>query len=224
MKISVLLPTRGRVEPLIKAIRSLLDNFSNHNSIEILLRFDLDDLNTVETVKTLIAYDNRVQFFVGQPHGYRGAYIYINELSACARGEWLLLFNDDAIMETRDWDKEIEKHNGKIVFLDTTIRKLWFPIIPRQVFLVLGHFSLATQCDSWICDIGEMLKIIVPTSISILHDRADLTGNNNDVTYKNSQSQYQTDYRNPRDEELRKNDALRLKEYIDGLQDRETKL
>lgn len=223
MKISVLLPTRGRVDPLVKAIRSLLDNFSNDNSIEILLRFDMDDLSTVEAVKKLLACENRVQFLVGQPYGYRGAYIYMNELSASARGDWLVLFNDDAIMETKNWDKEIEKHNGKMVFLDTTIKKLWFPIIPRQVFLILGHFSLATQCDSWICDIGEMLKIIVPTPISILHDRADLTGNNNDATYKASQSQYQTDYRNHKDEILRENDALRLKKYIDSLKENEDK-
>ncbi len=223
MKISVLLPTRGRIRPLVTAIRSLLDNFSNDNSIEILLRFDMDDLNTVEAVKKLIAYENRVQFFVGQPYGFRGAYIYINELSASARGDWRVLFNDDAIMETRNCDKEIEKHNGKIVFLDTTIKNFCFPIIPRQVFLILGHFSLATQCDTWMYDIGEMLKIIVPTSISILHDRADLTGNNNDATYKASQSQYQTDYRNPGDEILRQNDALRLKKYIDSLKENEDK-
>lgn len=217
MKISVLLPTRGRVNALITAIRSLLDNFSHENDIEILLRFDEDDLDTVEKVKKQIGDEERVHFCVGQKYGYAGSHRYLNELSASARGDWLMLFNDDAIMETKNWDKEIEKYIGQMVFLDTVKRDMQFPIIPRKVFEILGHFSLSTHCDTWIWDIAEMLKIRSPTSISILHDRADLTGNNRDVTFETSQKQYMTDYRNPRDEALRAKDALLLKNYIEGL-------
>lgn len=217
MKVSVLVPTRGRVNALMTAIRSLLDNFSNENSIEILLRFDDDDLDTVEKVKKQIGGEERIHFCVGHKYGYTGIHLYMNELSASARGDWLMLFNDDAIMETKNWDKEIEKYNGQIVFIDTIRHNMQFPIIPRKVFNILGHFSLSTHCDTWIYDIGEMLKIIVPSTISILHDRADLTGSNRDATYEASQKQYQTDYRNPKDEALRANDTLLLKNYIESL-------
>lgn len=209
MRISVLLPTRGRVGALISSIRSLLDNFSNDNSIEILLRFDDDDLNTAESVKRLIGNEERIHFCIGQKYGYRGLHRYTNELAASARGDWLILFSDDALMQTKDWDKEIEKYNGQMVFLDTVAQDMHFPIIPRKVFDVLGHISLSTHCDTWICDIGDTLKIRVPTPINILHNRADLTGSNIDATY--NARQYQTNYRNPMDEALRMGDALLLK-------------
>jgi len=214
-KISVILPTRGRINALITAIHSMLDNFSNENDIEILLRFDDDDLDTVESVKKQIN-DQRVKFHIGYKHGYAKAYHYVNELAAKSTGEWIMFMSDDSIMKTKNWDKEIEKYNGRMVFLDTIKQNMQYPIIPRKVFEILGHISLSTHCDTWIYDIGKMLKIITPTSIDILHDRANITGNNRDATFESSQKQQMTDYRNPKDEALRAQDALLLKEYIEG--------
>jgi len=213
-KISVILPTRGRVNALTTAISSMLDNFSNENDIEVLLRFDDDDLDTLEAVKKQIN-DQRVKFIIGYKHGYAKAYHYVNELAAKSTGEWIMFMSDDSILKTKNWDKEIEKHNGQMVFLAPN-GKMHYPIFPRKVFEILGHISLSTHCDTWVADIAKMLNIITPTSIDILHDRADITGNNRDATFESSQKQQMTDYRNPKDEALRAQDALLLKEYIEG--------
>ena len=216
MKISVLLPTRGRITPLIATINSLLDNFSSDNEIEILLRFDEDDNNTFETVKQNID-DRRIKYLVGPRYGYPGLHHYLNELASEAKGDWLMLFNDDALMQTKYWDKEVEKYNDKMVFLDSHSNQntfsLLFPIVPRKVTEIWGHFSLSRHCDGWMNDIANMLEIKVVLPIHILHDLADLTGNNRDETHKGRK--YLDVYRNPEDEALRKYDALVLKRYME---------
>jgi glycosyltransferase involved in cell wall biosynthesis len=50
MDISVILPTRGRPDSLIKAIESLLKTKSNKTEIEILIAYDSDD-TTILNVK-----------------------------------------------------------------------------------------------------------------------------------------------------------------------------
>lgn len=217
MKISVLMPTRKRVDPLIASINSLLDNLSSDNDIEILLRFDDDDLDTVGAVKKVID-DERVKYFIGPRYGYPGFYRYINQLASEAKGDWLMLMNDDALMQTKNWDKEVEKYDGKMVFLDSNTNHgifiLIFSIVPRKVFDILGHFSLSSQCDTWLYHIGEMLKINVVTPIHIFHDRADLTGHNRDTTFE--EREYDKDYLSAKNKELRAHDAELLKRYIEN--------
>ena len=51
MKISILLPTRGRTDVLKKSIMTLLDNVKEPQDIEIILGLDEDDSETIDFVK-----------------------------------------------------------------------------------------------------------------------------------------------------------------------------
>lgn len=226
MKISVIIPTRKRIDPLVTTIKSLLDNISQDNDIEILLRFDEDDMNTLYSVKQKVddaaqyattKYNGNIKYFIGQKYDYAGLHRYVNELAIMADGDWLMMMNDDAMMQTKNWDKEIEKYNNQMVFLDSHTNhnrfSMIFPIIPRKIIDIWGHFSLSRHNDGWINDIGNMLGINIVTPINILHDSEELTGHNADETWKNRVGE--PVYANPEDETLRKYDAKLLKKYID---------
>ena len=51
MKISILLPTRGRTEVLKASLMSLLDNVKEPKEIEIMLGMDEDDTDVISYVK-----------------------------------------------------------------------------------------------------------------------------------------------------------------------------
>ena len=51
MKISVILPTRGRTEVLKTSLMTLLDNVKEPNEVEIILGMDEDDTEVIEYVK-----------------------------------------------------------------------------------------------------------------------------------------------------------------------------
>jgi hypothetical protein len=47
----------------------------------------------------------------------------------------------------------------------------------------MGHFSLSLHNDSWVEVVARDAGIMVRVPIRIVHDRADLTGNNDDGVY-----------------------------------------
>ena len=59
-----------------------------------------------------------------------------------------------------------------------------FPIIPWDWFRCLDHLSLHGQNDAWVSEIAYLLDIMQDVPIKVLHDRADITGNNNDEIFK----------------------------------------
>ena len=104
--VSVLIPSRGRPQRLADTIGSLWDKAIDKNQIEFVLKIDEDDPETVTTVRDLIADGlKRVKIFVSpRGRGYLDLHIYLNDLCKHAEGDWLVIFNDDAIMETEGWD------------------------------------------------------------------------------------------------------------------------
>jgi glycosyltransferase involved in cell wall biosynthesis len=177
--ISVLVPSRERPELLARSIDSL-----GEGDLEILVRVDDDDPRLDE-------YRRRFPgLVIGRHHGYLGLHHYYNELAERARGDWLLLWNDDGMMETPNWIEIVRSFDGKMVVLNpATNHNNWeidmnvFPILPRKMVEVMGHFSLSNHNDSWMEFVARDAGIQVRVPISIHHDRADLTGNNEDGVY-----------------------------------------
>jgi len=130
------------------------------------------------------------QVWVTPRLGYRNLHVYVNELSARATGDWLFLWNDDALMTTPGWDEEIAKFNGQMVVVNPQTNhgnhqfgNCIFPIIPKRMFDLLGHFSLSNHNDTYVEYIANTLGIRRDVPILVCHDRADLTGANNDSVY-----------------------------------------
>lgn len=233
--ISVLLPTRGRVASLEKTIRSLLDLADDAKKIEILLAVDRDDPATIdfasETLRDLLRdhYGCGLTVMTFNPIGYLRLNEYLNALTKVSTGDWLFFVNDDAVMTTQGWDREITAHNGRTCLLraETNNQHPYaiFPILPRSWIEVTGHISAHQINDAWVSHIGYMLDIVVNIPVYVRHERCDLTGLNDDTTYRN-RPMLEGNPSDPRDfnhtvwREIRLKEAVKLCEFIERKENR----
>jgi hypothetical protein len=192
-KLAILLPTRGRSEALGKSVRSLIDLADDYTQIQIMFAFDKDDsvgrgyfdqelkpyLDSVKASYTAMLFD---------PLGYIRLHVYNNKLAQYTDSDWLVIWNDDAIMQTQGWDTEILKYNGdfKLLAFHTHNDHPYsiFPIVPRKWYELLGYISPHPTQDGWLSQQAYMLDIWQRIPVDVLHDRHDLTGNNNDTTFQ----------------------------------------
>jgi len=194
--ISMLLPTRGRTEMLKRSIESLVNTAADPSRVEIILGIDEDEQDILskylqeEVASFLKEHNVECRANVFTPMGYTNLHQYVNTLAASANGDWLFFWNDDGVMLTENWDNEIEKYNGQFKLLAPKDNHdghpyAIFPIVPRDWFMLMDHLSLNAQNDAWLSHIAYMLDIYERNDVEFLHDRADLTGNNDDETFQN---------------------------------------
>jgi hypothetical protein len=192
-EISVLLPTRGRREALKTSVMSLIDQAADVSKIEILLGVDDDDRDTQEWCRANIFPEIEAQgvdalILEFQPLGYIRLNEYVNLLAKDAQGRWLMFWNDDAQMVSRDWDLSITEHNGHFRCLRMPTHRehpyAIFPIVPREWFYLFNRLSAHQLSDAYISQVSYIVGIMQNIDVEVIHDRFDLTGNNNDETYK----------------------------------------
>lgn len=193
--ISILLPTRKRKNILLKSIKTLVETANHPDQIELLLGIDEDDPETKEFLQTEVAEYLRetgveCRASVFKPMGYERLHTYVNTLAAGARGDWIFFWNDDGLMVTQGWDDVITSYTGQFKLLAPRDNHdghpyAIFPIVPRDWFTLMDHLSMNTQNDTWLSHIAYMLDIFERIDIEFIHDRADITGNNNDETFQN---------------------------------------
>lgn len=192
--ISVLCPTRHRVNLLQRSVLSLVTHASDWYSFQMLYAVDADDDETLSFLKeseTFIRAQDRYHVSP-ERHGYGGFHIYANELCRLAAGEWLMLWNDDAVMLTDGWDKLIEDQETEWVLSLRSNHSdgiVAFPVVPKHWVVRIGHFSLNPHNDTWWQMIGNLTDRTRWLDVDVLHDRADMTGNNADQTYSETRQQ-----------------------------------
>ena len=191
--ISILLPTRGRTTMLRDSLLSLADRADDVSQVEILLGVDHDDEKTIEWCEenilpeldqrgcsyTVLGFDRL---------GYIRLNEYVNTLAAQAKGQWLVFWGDDAVMLTQGWDQRIlEVDKFRVLRIPTHNQHPYaiFPIVPREWHELFGYVSAHQLSDSWVSQIAYMTDIVQDIEVEVIHDRFDITGNNNDDTFKN---------------------------------------
>jgi glycosyltransferase involved in cell wall biosynthesis len=179
MTVSVLVPSRERPELLARSIESL-----RGGDLEVLVALDDDD-------PRLADYAGIGTAVIGPHYGYSSLQRYYNGLANRASGDWLLLWNDDCIMETENWIEIVRSHDGEMVVMNPrSNHNNWdidmnvFPVFPRKIVELMGHVSFSRHTSSWLEYVARDAGIMIRVPISIHHDRADLTGNNDDAVYR----------------------------------------
>ena len=219
-RLSVLLPTRGRGELSFKSLKTLWDNAETNDGIEYLIAVDDDDLESVEYYdKTIVPYTKEqgidLRVWSVKRLGYKKLNEYLNFLGNKSNGHYIMFWNDDAIMKTESWDKEIDQYRDKFRVLRMPDQSQHpyslFPIFPRKWMSLLGTISPQAMSDAWISQIAYLCNIMVNIPVSVIHDRFDLTGNNNDETYRN-RPQTDVDREDPMD---LNSQQMVLKRYTD---------
>lgn len=229
-RVSMLLPSRGRTVMLKDSVKSLIDHADQPDRIEWLMGFDNDDQSSIDyfidDIVPLIESSGGTYVCARfEPMGYANLNRYLNSLAKHARAAWFVFWNDDAVMMTDHWDSEIASRGTRfcIQAFDTHKKHPYsiFPIVPRAWFEELGHLSQHSLTDAYISQIAWLLDIMEQIPIAVEHRRFDLTGENDDATYR-SRKMYELEgnINNPRDfnhaeqRQLRIKDAYKLADYL----------
>ena len=227
-KISVLLPTRGRTTALTKSVESIVKNCSDLSAIQIVLGIDQDDLigrkHFLEQIRpyldSLNVHYRAIEF---EPMGYAGLNRYYNGLAKESSADWLFVWNDDAVMETKNWDKVVAEHDGKFTLLKIHTHNEHpysiFPIYPKEWYDLFGFLARHQMIDAELSQLAYMLDLMTIVEISATHDRADLTGNNKDATFTNKtlyegNPSHPLDFHNPVFVNARIQDCETISKYL----------
>jgi hypothetical protein len=208
----------------------LFNRAVDSQNIHLMLGFDNDDHAGIEHFQTEIQpwldkKDINYDAMVFEPMGYTRLNEYVNALALATSADWYMFWNDDAIMETTGWDREINKHTGEFKLLAVHTHRdhpySIFPIAPREWLLELGYLSPHQISDAWLSQQAYILDIFERIPVWVTHDRHDLTGNNDDDTYKN-RIMYEGNPTDPKDFNhaswvmLRMNEAEKLSKHMIG--------
>ena len=63
--VSIILPTRKRFDVLLKSVKSLYDKATQQEHIELLLRFDEDDVESIRRVSELDKITKNYKYVIG---------------------------------------------------------------------------------------------------------------------------------------------------------------
>lgn len=224
--VTILCPTRGRPEYLAQSIDSLFSLAKNPSCIELLFKIDDDDETTLEVVKHIGSMVPNTQALVSpRGNGFQDIHLWYNQLSSVASGDWLLVWNDDAVMRTEDWDLKLEHTALELrawhgamdicclsVDMEDDPGCTAFFFLRRKVVELLGRFSVIPHCDTWVTKMMRSVDSLVPIShIKVAHLRAT------DKVFDEGQTarittQYTTHGHAENLERL--HDAIKLQEYI----------
>jgi hypothetical protein len=104
-KISVLIPTRKRIERLKMMIRSFETTTSGCS--ELIFRIDNDDLETADYLQTVPWRLKRGVFKGPRYEGYKSTGRFLWDMVGMMDGDVLMVGNDDMIFETPGWDIQV---------------------------------------------------------------------------------------------------------------------
>lgn len=165
---------------------SLEKTCSDPTCYEVLVRADDDDHLTIDSL-THVLYDQVRLTVAPRGRGYLDLHLMCNQLASQARGEFLVLWNDDALMLTQNWDRVLQSHLGdppRVYHPSSpgTDRNV-FPIVRSSVYEAMGRFSESALNDFYVWTVARRCGINTPIAISIKHDHPAIGGTNYDQTY-----------------------------------------
>jgi len=192
--ISVLMPTRGRLDLAARAQKSIKDN--NAGRVELLMYVDNDDNTDYEQLDRKDGL-LRTKVFRSDPKTVGKAW---NDLYACSKGDLIMMGNDDLVWKTPGWDLMVEEvyqrkfpDNLGVMWCDDGSGRgglpCCFPIVSKLWCSALGqftpeHFHFLWN-DTWIHDVGvkagltHYLPFVLIEHRHFTHQKADY-----DETYR----------------------------------------
>lgn len=154
--VSIIAPTRGRVELLRKMLDSL--TATARGQVEVVLRCDRDDPETVNYLRT-----RSHPFIVGSRlKGYATLATLVNEAVRLSTADLVMVVNDDAEFLTEGWDVKLVEAAAKYpdgVFdlgVTTVLNdgNFVFPCTSRRVIDAIGiHHESLIYSDIWLRDV-----------------------------------------------------------------------
>lgn len=187
--IAVLLPTRSRTDALTTSVTSIVDLANDISRIQLIFGFDDDDQTGLNHFRTVIQpyldkhdVDYEAQSFKSM--GYAGLNRYYNHLAKSTSADWLFVWNDDAVMQTKGWDSVIERYTGQFKLLKVHTHNdhpySIFPIVPRAWYDVTHHLSRHQMIDAELSQLAFLLDIMQVIDVDVVHNQVELTNDTTD--------------------------------------------
>lgn len=169
--VDALLPSRGRPGLLPRSAGSLHLTASRRTRVHVLVAADADDLATAGAA---VAWGDGCVLFA-ERHGYPGLHCYYQGLARRSAAPWLLVWNDDAVMLTQNWDTILEALPPQVMVADLQSRHspiCCFPAVRREAVQAIGCFCSGNpHVDSFWEVVGRESGTIVPVPIWVRHDQ-----------------------------------------------------
>ena len=161
--ISILVPTRERINQLIKSIDTFYEKSSNIDNFEFILGVDNDDIETIDGIKNYISNNNykNIKLIYFEKLGYSGLHLYFNELVRHSIGELFWTIADDCECRTENWDLILKKYETGFHYVqvycpqgDVNITGIYngfslVPIVSKKWVELTGRIGLNSQTDLW---------------------------------------------------------------------------
>jgi len=213
--VSILIISRGRFNSLLKALDSIIKKSKDISRVEVILRFDEDDKESLDRIDELPKDKVDINVIVGKRYFYEFLHKYVNEACEETKGEFILWFNDDCVIETQNWDDIVAEYRGRIVCLYPNNKGTGsgniFPLISRKVYEILGHFAKSQQVDSWQFIVGSRAGIEVKRDdLIFIHNRkqAYVSDEDRNAVLKRTRTVWK------KSDKLITEDADKIKEYV----------
>ena len=111
--------------------------------------------------------------------GYAGLNRYYNHLAKSTSADWLFVWNDDAVMETKGWDQVIAQYTGEFKLLKVHTHNdhpySIFPIMPRAWYDLMNHLSRHQMIDAELSQLAFLLDIMQVIEVDVVHNQVELT-------------------------------------------------
>lgn len=229
MKISILMPTRGRPKLLRRMWKQCLSLANHPEDVEYIIYIDDDDTETIRMynkMKNHVKYGNQIKAIIGEKQEMLGQ--YHNECCKISDADIVCVMGDDCEFLTQGWDDMVldvfAKSEDKIllVYGDSGHRArkmavIWF--VHKNWVKALGYvnppYFKCAEGDRWTTYLAKEIKRLCYLPEMKIYHRFRLT--DGDVT-----SQIRSRYRKKmlriydRDDmkKIRQADAEKLKEYM----------
>ncbi len=203
IKISVLCPTRKRMQLMRRVAEKCFETCAEPQHIELIYGIDDDDTESIEMAKKLQQEFStyNIEYTVWP----RKKFIFsdlINQCSKPAKGEIFNIMSDDAVHNSKDWDKVVleifnETYPDKIILLQTSggaNKSTGFPFVHKNWRTAAGYLLApifnGDWGDYWLTDVmkglmhrGHGNRFIFTEKIQIKHLHAEWGQMDKDETY-----------------------------------------
>ena len=167
-----MMPTRKRVQLLNECLDSLNAKTKNKSLVEILIKIDDDDQETIDFVNS---YQSEIEIrtvISDRGNGYGSLNEYYNSLAQISEGEFLMVFNDDGEMTTDSWEEQFVPFSGTNYVIAIKFDKIKDgvkfsnifhnynagPTIPHAFYKEFGTLSCHPMIDDWWVMVAKKIK------------------------------------------------------------------
>jgi len=166
-----MIPTRKRVHLLKECLDSLNKKTNNKLLVEILLKIDTDDQETIDFTNSYQSEIIIKKVISDRKNGYGSLNEYYDSLAQISEAEFLMVFNDDIEMTTNAWEGQFIPFSGtnyviavKNERIKNGIKSSIFdnyngnPSIPHDFYKALGTLSCHPMLDDWWVHITRKIR------------------------------------------------------------------